>query len=58
MVSAPPPPEQASGVYLHFPFCATRCTYCDFPTVAGRDGQIDASVRAQARVRDRVLPRA
>ncbi len=29
------------GIYLHFPFCAVRCTYCDFPTVAGRDDRIE-----------------
>ena len=22
------------GVYVHFPFCASRCSYCDFPTEA------------------------
>lgn len=22
------------GVYVHFPFCRTRCGYCDFPTAA------------------------
>ncbi len=31
----------AAGLYLHFPFCSVRCTYCDFPTVAGRDDSID-----------------
>src|SRR5262245_53988289 len=29
------------GIYVHFPFCSVRCTYCDFPTVAGRDDQIE-----------------
>ena len=22
------------GIYIHFPFCRSRCGYCDFPTVA------------------------
>jgi len=34
------------GIYAHFPFCSVRCTYCDFPTVAGRDDKIDAYLRA------------
>jgi oxygen-independent coproporphyrinogen-3 oxidase len=34
------------GIYLHFPFCSVRCTYCDFPTVAGRDDRIEAYLDA------------
>jgi putative oxygen-independent coproporphyrinogen III oxidase len=34
------------GVYVHIPFCATRCGYCDFNTYtadeAGPDGYLDA----------------
>jgi oxygen-independent coproporphyrinogen-3 oxidase len=37
---------EPAGIYLHFPFCSVRCTYCDFPTVAGRDESIDAYLRA------------
>ncbi len=36
----PPPSDTPSGIYLHFPFCAIRCTYCDFATVAGQDARI------------------
>lgn len=25
------------GIYIHIPFCASRCAYCDFCTVAGQD---------------------
>lgn len=25
------------GIYIHIPFCASRCGYCDFNTCAGRD---------------------
>jgi oxygen-independent coproporphyrinogen-3 oxidase len=35
-----------AGVYVHFPFCAARCTYCDFPTVAGRDSEIEDYLEA------------
>ena len=29
----------ARHLYLHLPFCAHRCGYCDFVTVVGRGGQ-------------------
>jgi oxygen-independent coproporphyrinogen-3 oxidase len=38
-----------SGVrhlYVHLPFCAHRCGYCDFVTVVGREGQHAAYVGA------------
>ena len=34
------------GVYVHFPFCSIRCSYCDFPTVAGRDDRIGRYLQA------------
>jgi oxygen-independent coproporphyrinogen III oxidase len=42
----PPPPASPLGVYVHFPFCSVRCTYCDFATVAGRDDRIEAYLHA------------
>jgi oxygen-independent coproporphyrinogen-3 oxidase len=41
--------RDASGVehlYLHLPFCAHRCGYCDFVTVVGRRGEHGAYVDA------------
>ncbi len=38
-----------SSVYLHFPFCARKCFYCDFPSYAGRIGDIDRYLRALER---------
>ncbi|WP_231746681.1 radical SAM family heme chaperone HemW [Maioricimonas rarisocia] len=32
---------QARAAYVHVPFCAHRCGYCDFTLVAGRDDLID-----------------
>ncbi len=42
----PPPDAAPLGIYAHFPFCSVRCTYCDFPTVAGRDDRIASYVDA------------
>ncbi|MGH3008297.1 MAG: radical SAM family heme chaperone HemW [Gaiellaceae bacterium] len=36
----------ARHLYLHLPFCAHRCGYCDFVTVVGRGGQHAAYVDA------------
>jgi oxygen-independent coproporphyrinogen-3 oxidase len=33
-------------LYLHLPFCATRCGYCDFVTLVGRSGEHGAYVDA------------
>ena len=41
-----------SGVrhlYVHLPFCAHRCGYCDFVTVVGRHGEHDGYVDALLR---------
>ncbi|HEV7640248.1 MAG TPA: radical SAM family heme chaperone HemW [Gaiellaceae bacterium] len=29
----------ARHLYVHLPFCSSRCGYCDFVTVVGRDGE-------------------
>lgn len=34
------------GLYLHIPFCAARCHYCDFVTFTGIEDKIDAYLRA------------
>jgi oxygen-independent coproporphyrinogen-3 oxidase len=43
-------------VYVHLPFCAHRCGYCDFVTVVGRPGQhaayVDALLRELEEERD------
>jgi oxygen-independent coproporphyrinogen III oxidase len=43
MISSFPQPRAA---YIHVPFCAHRCGYCDFTLVAGKDHLIDAYLQA------------
>jgi oxygen-independent coproporphyrinogen III oxidase len=42
----------ARHLYVHLPFCAHRCGYCDFVTVVGREGQHAAYVDALLRELD------
>lgn len=32
--------EKPLGLYIHIPFCASKCGYCDFYSVAGRDNMM------------------
>ncbi len=38
-----------SSAYIHFPFCARKCFYCDFPSYAGRLEDVERYVRALKR---------
>ena len=40
------PSGEPFGVYVHIPFCASRCDYCDFATWTDRDHLIDDYVAA------------
>jgi oxygen-independent coproporphyrinogen-3 oxidase len=37
---------QSLGLYIHIPFCAAKCVYCDFNSYAGREHLIPAYVGA------------
>jgi oxygen-independent coproporphyrinogen-3 oxidase len=51
----------ALHLYVHLPFCASRCGYCDFVTVVGRDGShggyVDALLTELELERDVLAPR-
>ena len=49
MIIAPAPADAAIGVYIHVPFCAHICPYCDFTTYAGKNNLIPDYVEAVVR---------
>jgi oxygen-independent coproporphyrinogen-3 oxidase len=35
-----------AGLYIHIPFCKSKCAYCDFPSFAGREGEAGRYIHA------------
>jgi putative oxygen-independent coproporphyrinogen III oxidase len=46
----------SAGIYVHVPFCLTRCGYCDFNAYAGLDGLKPSYLEALLREADLVSP--
>lgn len=40
--------SESLGIYIHIPFCRSRCTYCDFATFAGKEVLLPAYLDALA----------
>ena len=38
--------QQTLGLYIHIPFCRSKCTYCDFYSLAGKETRMDDYQRA------------
>lgn len=34
------------GIYIHIPFCRSKCDYCDFYSLAGQEGRMDSFQKA------------
>ena len=34
-----------SGIYIHIPFCAVKCMYCDFYSIADQNSQIPVFIK-------------
>ncbi|MBI5960550.1 MAG: radical SAM family heme chaperone HemW [Chloroflexi bacterium] len=46
LYSPPYPPDSALAVYLHIPFCRTRCSYCAFNTYTNLENLIEPYIQA------------
>lgn len=50
--------QKSLGIYVHVPFCRSKCAYCDFYSLSGADGLMDPFVDAlAAQVRAAPRPR-
>lgn len=59
-VQPPPAAREGTALYVHLPFCATKCHYCDFFSVPDEGQDIDGMIAAilrEAEVRAPARPR-
>ena len=40
------PTAEKLGIYIHIPFCRSKCDYCDFYSLAGKEERMDAYQKA------------
>ncbi|MCI8527167.1 MAG: radical SAM family heme chaperone HemW [Oscillospiraceae bacterium] len=50
--------ENSLGLYLHIPFCRSKCDYCDFYSLAGQEDRMDDYQQALLRQIADTAPRA
>ena len=48
--------EQTLGLYLHIPFCKSKCAYCDFYSLPHSEEKMDAYAAALLRHLEEVAP--
>ena len=46
------------GIYVHIPFCKSKCIYCDFYSLAGKEDGVKAYTKALCRHLEEVAPSA
>lgn len=44
--SGTPGGQEKLGIYVHIPFCRSKCDYCDFYSLPNREGQMDEYQKA------------
>ena len=47
--------KTSAGIYIHTPFCAVKCMYCDFYSITNREEVIPRFVKAIITKTTRVL---
>ena len=50
--------KQGLGLYIHIPFCKSKCAYCDFYSLARGEERMDACAEALAASLREIAPRA
>ena len=40
------PNKETLGLYIHIPFCRSKCDYCDFYSLSGREADMDHYLHA------------